>query len=339
MAELYTSSERFQRAISAAEIDRVPVVPLISLWTARNCGYDSKQLFQVPEILARAHIKSYESIGCDSIMSTCDSLYFVEALGCETELKPGAVLETKKYVKVETDEDLLNLKEVDPYRDGRLPIILEAVRLIASYAQGRAPVMAHCNGPFSAAGRLMGVENLLMAMLDRPELIKRLLEKLTPMLCRYAEALVHSGVDFFFIPDPVSSSSVISPQHYAEFSLPYARRLIESIPKPAMLHICGRTTGILGQMMKTGAAILSLDECMDLRQVRDMVGEKIAIGGNVDPVNIIMKGSREEVIKAAFRCIESAGEKKFLLMAGCTIPPDAPLDNLKAMVEASRNYA
>jgi uroporphyrinogen decarboxylase len=64
----------------------------------------------------------------------------------------------------------------------------------------------------------------------------------------------------------------------------------------------------------------------------------VALGGNVDPVNALWLGSVETVRQDVFRCLDDAGAEQFVLMSGCSIPPQTPLENLRAMIRTAREY-
>jgi uroporphyrinogen-III decarboxylase len=91
-------------------------------------------------------------------------------------------------------------------------------------------------------------------------------------------------------------------------------------------------------MAKTGAAVISLDQCMNLRKVRSLVGSDVTIGGNIDPINVMRFGTPEDVHTEVNRLLSENGNRRYVVMTGCSIPPDAPLDNLLAAVQAVRDY-
>jgi len=90
-------------------------------------------------------------------------------------------------------------------------------------------------------------------------------------------------------------------------------------------------------MAETGARVLSLDQCMDLRLAKEIVGGRCGVGGNVDPIQTLFLGTSDDVKRETLRCLREGGNKGFILMAGCSVPPGTPLENLKTMVETARN--
>ena len=153
----------------------------------------------------------------------------------------------------------------------------------------------------------------------------------------FAQALRDQGARFLLIPEPTASASMIAPRLFEEWVLPRLRRIMKNIDRPCILHICGDTSSLLGAMARTGARVLSLDQCLDLRTARAGSPE-VALGGNVDPVKSLLLGSPQEVKEDAWNCLRQAGTERFILMSGCSVPPGTPEKNLRAMIEAATEY-
>jgi uroporphyrinogen decarboxylase len=89
-------------------------------------------------------------------------------------------------------------------------------------------------------------------------------------------------------------------------------------------------------MAETRATLLSLDQRVDLRKVREIVGKDVLLGGNLDPVEVLLKQTPEKVDQAARKCYEDGGPDQFILMPGCTILPDTPVENIRAMMQVAK---
>ena len=76
---------------------------------------------------------------------------------------------------------------------------------------------------------------------------------------------------------------------------------------------------------------------MDLSECLVTVPDKV-LAGNVDPIKSLLLGDTKQVKKDALNCLRKAGTDRFILMPGCGVPPNTPLENLKAMVEAAAEY-
>jgi uroporphyrinogen decarboxylase len=76
---------------------------------------------------------------------------------------------------------------------------------------------------------------------------------------------------------------------------------------------------------------------MDLSQSRDLVPEAV-LGGNVDPINSLLMGTREQVVEDTLNCLRTGGINRFILMSGCGVPPATSIENLRAMVKTAIDY-
>jgi len=76
---------------------------------------------------------------------------------------------------------------------------------------------------------------------------------------------------------------------------------------------------------------------MDLSKSRDLVPEAV-LGGNVDPIDSLLMGTREQVVENTLHCIRTGGISRFMLMSGCGVPPGTSIENLRAMVKTAIDY-
>lgn len=91
-------------------------------------------------------------------------------------------------------------------------------------------------------------------------------------------------------------------------------------------------------MVDTGADALSLDQVVDLRDVREVLGPTAVIAGNVDPIGTMLRGDPEKVKLEAKQSYERGGADNFILMPGCGTPPGTPVENLRALVQSAREW-
>jgi MtaA/CmuA family methyltransferase len=168
-------------------------------------------------------------------------------------------------------------------------------------------------------------------------ILEALLDKVTAFLLEFAQALIENGANAIFLPEPTASASMISPSMFNQFVLPRLKKLTQDLTVPCILHICGDTSPTLKAMGESGAKVLSLDQCMDLSGSRAVVQDAV-LGGNVDPINALLMGSKEQVVNDTLNCLRGAGTKRFVLMSGCGVPPNTSLENVKIMVETAKEY-
>jgi MtaA/CmuA family methyltransferase len=156
------------------------------------------------------------------------------------------------------------------------------------------------------------------------------------MELRFAKAQIEAGADMIGIGD--AAASLVGPELYAEFVWPYEKRMVDGIREMGgrtRLHICGNTRRIVADMGRLGCDIVDLDSLAPLAEARGQMGDQILLG-NVNPVTVMRNGTPETIRQAVAECHQAAGSR-FIVGAGCEIPRDTPLDNLRAMGDYARN--
>lgn len=330
---IYSPRPRLFAALQGQPADSVPVLPLLAGWAARRFSEDSPAATgSDSDRIAAIQIKAREALDHDGLFAYLDPLYIPEAFGCRVRLTAsGPLAEPLISGPPDTMAAVAEMPLPDPRCAARLPIMLAAARKLADYSQGQVPVIGLFEGPFTTAGRLIETAALLRLIYRNPPVLERLLDRVSDFLLQFGQALVENGAQALLIPEPTASSSMISPRVFAEWVLPRLQRIIRNLDRPCILHICGDTAPLLPSLAISGARVLSLDQCMDLRKSRQNAAG-VALGGNVDPVNSLWLGSVETVREDVLQCLAGAGTEKFILMSGCSIPPQTPLENLQAMI-------
>jgi uroporphyrinogen decarboxylase len=325
----------FHNVMDLKTVEEVPVVPLMGGWIAKFSGVPPKELLFDSAAIVKAQIKAQKAIGYDALFGYIDPLYVPEAFGCPLLFRSSGA--DVSPLEIESDQDIKTLRIPDIRRDGRLPLVLRVVEDLVNSPEREVPVLGLVEGPFTTSSRIWGADKMMKALIKHRAMVERMLEKVAQLLSDFGQSIADIGVDGLIIADPVSSSTMISPEFYDEYVLPPLQHLIKSIGIPVILHVCGNTQSVLPLMAETGARILSLDQCMDLGLAKEIVADRCGIGGNVDPIQTLLLGTPDDVKRETLRCLKESGKKGFILMAGCAVPPGTPLENLKAMIETARD--
>ena len=103
-------------------------------------------------------------------------------------------------------------------------------------------------------------------------------------------------------------------------------------------HICGNTNKITAAMLESGCDMLSVDVKVPLSKAKELGGGKVPIIGNVDPIDIMMLGTPEDVRREVRACVEACADSPcgFIVSTGCDIPVNAPFENIAAFMDAVR---
>ncbi|MBA7703586.1 Uroporphyrinogen decarboxylase [subsurface metagenome] len=333
------SLERALSVFQGQRPDRVPVIPIVGQAAARLNGMSIKEELRSPETLAESRLACLERFGYDGLYISADTWVTAEAMGAPVSQESDSPAQGSKPLLKK--KDLTRLKPLDPRKEGRIPLLVQAVRKAALLCRGRFAVIGNFDqSPFSLACALRGINNLMADIMDSPSFVEALLDICTESVIRYAHAMAQAGATILNTGD--SPAVLTGPQHYERYALKYERIVFEelkSLGLPLTLHICGDTGSLLELMGKSGAQGLELDFQVDLAQARKHLPQELTIIGNIDPVSVLLKGSTETVKKAVSGLLEAQEHLgRFILSSGCALAPGTPAENIEALVKAAQDF-
>ncbi len=224
---------------------------------------------------------------------------------------------------------------------------LDTIRLVLAKA-GDVSVHAELFSPFSQLLELADHASVLMALLRDPARVHECLVRLAEGAASLGVSQAAAGADAILISSAFAGAGFISPDQYREFVLPYETRVIDAIRAtravPIYTHTCGAIGDRLELMADTGTnGIDTLDPpplgTVDLADARRRTIGRLFLKGNVDPVNTVLLGTPEDVVRAARECITIAGPGGgYILSTACAVPPAAPPENIVALAETAENH-
>lgn len=337
-----TSMERMMAFAKGEDIDRIPCSISTGETMTSFIGISTKEYYYSAEKMVELELALYERFGADGVKISTTLKGAGEAMGSRLYY-PDNGLQLLETPAINNVKDIVNLTPLNPEKDGRLPIVLKALKMLKEKTGNKVKVGLGLTGPFSTAASVVGTENLLKWMIKYPKDVHTLMEIVTESNNKLIEKAVELGAGVGF-SDPVSSTSVISVKHFNEFSAPYIKknvdRMKELTGRSMSIHICGKSKNIWKPVMNTGISSFSIDNEEDLADAKEIMGDRITISGNVPPVDVMRLGTVEDVFRAAKQCIKKAYDSKkgFVLSAGCQIPMNTPIENIQALVDAARIY-
>jgi uroporphyrinogen decarboxylase len=319
-------------------LDRLPCVPIIGNTAARVIGVKVSHFRGNGRLIAEAQTASYKRFGYDVIRVFTDLYTLAEAMGAVVHY-PEDETAYLAAPTIDSIDDIPRLQPVEPHKNGNLPSHLEAMKRVIEAVGQEVPVTGAVTCPFTTASFLIGAENLVRLTIKNPAAVHRVCEVALESAIRYAAAIIEIGCTPS-LTDPMSSSTVIGPRQFMEFSYPYLKRLIDFIhrhDKKVTLHICGKTEKIWHVMADAGADCISIDNDASLRGAVESVGERLRIMGNVHPSEIMLQGTTKDVRQAVFDCVAQAGgnPKGYIIASGCSLPTETPFANIQAMMDAA----
>jgi len=298
--------------------------------TVRELVDSSKKQAQCMKAIA----DRYDMLASVSLM---DLSVEAEAFGSPVRFSDDEVpTVTDAIVKNEDDTAKLTVPEVGAARTGEyVNTIREAKQLITD-----RPVFAGAIGPFSLAGRLMDMTEIMVLCYEEPELVHTVLEKAASFLKVYNTALKNAGADGIIMAEP--AAGLLSPKLIAEFSTPYVKSIIEAVETDECVfiyHNCGNTIPLIGSILETGAKALHFGNAIDLSEMLSLISADKPVFGNVSPADHFRNGTPESVREATLDVLKKCSKyPNFIISSGCDIPPVSPIKNIDAFFETVKEF-
>jgi uroporphyrinogen decarboxylase len=337
--EGYTGKQRVSAAFKKTftdqnpPVDRVPAYLFTGQCNAQLIGASIRDILLDPDLYVKAQLAAYERYRPDIMLMMWDLLTDVEAMGNELRFPEDSLCISTKLA-LEDKGKLSSLQVPDPTKDGRLPGYLKAVTETHK-AITDSIVSAVIAGPWTIAIGLRGAEPLIWDTFKDPDFVHELMRFCMQASIRFGEAIVSLGVGLGYSEAP-ASCSLISPDIYRTFVLPYHKQVVEHFKKQKVglgLHICGYTEPILEDVVSTGVTNVSIDSLTDLGKAVEATRGKAVLIGNLNP-NFFFTGTRDEVEQAIENCISLAPEDSgYILASGCEVPGNAPPEKIDWFVE------
>ena len=227
---------------------------------------------------------------------------------------------------------------------------LATIRAVQRATNGEISVNGEVFSPFTHFMELLGYENALMALLDDPPKVHALLDRLTESSIAWAVAQARAGIDAVLISSAFAGGGFLSREMYAEFVLPYERRLADAVRaerKPVYTHTCGNIGDRLDLMVEThidGLDTLDpppLGNAL-LEEAKQEVGQKVFLKGNMNSVELLLATTEAGVIAEASRCLRAGREGGgYILSTACSVAPRVEpwkLEMLVPLAEQSGRY-
>lgn len=272
-----------------------------------------------------------------AIMGFMDLSVEAEAFGANIRFSEDEVPTVVGSI-IKSEEDAMNLK-VPKVGAKRTRIYLDAMKKAKQEIKD-CPVFAGCIGPFSLAGRLLGVSEAMISCYDEPEMVHLVLKKATEFLINYLQAYKDLGIDGVFMAEPLAG--ILSPNLCDEFSSNYVKEIVSALDDDSFLvayHNCGNNTlKMVDTILSTGCRLYHFGNAISIEQMLKLMPKDVMVMGNIDPVSL-KDASKEDVIAATNALLEAIGDvDNFVISSGCDIPPLAKWENIDAFMKTAQEY-
>ena len=318
----------------AAKVGSKKAMPILSFPAAQKMGVSVETLVKSSELQSQAMQIVARDTATIAAVSLMDLSVEAEAFGAQMRFTKDEVPAITGQLV--SDEDEANDLAVPELSAGRAMLCVEAVRAAKQTITDK-PVIAGMIGPYSLAGRLMDVTEIMYLCFDEPETVHTVLDKATQYLIRYGQAMKDAGADGIMMAEPLAG--ILSPDMAVEFSMPYVKRIIDALQDEefaVLYHNCGNSVPqMLEGIYALGAAAYHFGNAIDMEAMMKVTPADILVMGNIDPAGQFASGTVESITAATRDLLDKCGSyPNFVPSSGCDIPAHAKWENIDAFFKA-----
>lgn len=335
------SRERVLKLFRGETVDHVPCFSGMGNVTEEGftkLGYRFADIHLDAKQLADSAASTYKLFGYECGVVPVDLCVEAEAMGCVINVYPhaeGILYPTIKEKLVHNENEMDVAVPADLAARGRVPLICEAIRLMKADIGNHVAVGSYVLGPFTLAGQIMELNDLLKLSFKKADKVAKLLDVMADAIIIVAKEYEKAGVDYITVREMGATSDVLSPRVFKNLILPPLQKIMKELKAYSVLHICGKTNDIVTSMMEAGPTAISVEQKNDVAETRKKLGSDALIFGNFDPYNVLVSGDEDLVRKTIQKCIDDGVSA---VWPGCDIWPTVPPQNMKAMMDVIYSY-
>ena len=318
-----------------------PEIPPVAIFTQsstlsqmENTGSPWPLAHSDPAMMAALGSAQHRMFGFDSVRVPFCVTVEAGALGCDVSMSgrssPPSVIPGRYSL------DPLNGKMDDPscipqvdefLSDPRVGCVSDSVRLLSSHLDD-VPVIAGVTGPLTTLTQMVGAEGMVLGSIMCPEIVRSWSSEITVRLKAYIGLLEDSGADVILLGEASGSPDLIEPSMMMHLTGDFLKGMSVGHSK-RVLHMCGDVNPVLNDLSILGFSGLSLEGAMDPFDTVSKIGERVALVGNVGPVDPLLTGTPQDVLDASRRSLEAGFD---IIAPGCGVPVQTTDENLRAML-------
>lgn len=220
------------------------------------------------------------------------------------------------------------------------------VEKIKSFLPEGMGVVGQYGDIFTMTWEMMGFETFSLALFEEPELIDQLNKTIGDLILSMFEYFVQSeNVNAIWYSDDIAYTNglLVSPDVLDKYFFPWLKQigdLSKKYNKPLIYHSDGILFDVMEKIIGCGVnAIHPIEpKAMDIKDVKKLYGDKLCLIGNVD-VDLLSRGTEEEVRKVVLNNIESAGMNGgYCAGSGNSIPEYVKFENYLTMIKTVKEF-
>lgn len=341
------ANDLFLRACRREDVERTPV------WFMRQAGrylpeyrvvrkkVDFLTLCKTPELAAQVTIQPVDIIGVDAAIIFSDILVVPEAMGMQLIVEEGKG-GPRFPAPIRSLQEVNALSVPDP--TSKLKFVTDAIRMTKAELHNRVPLIGFAGSPWTLAAYMIegkGSKDFRYAkefMYSSPKDMHTLLDKLARSVAGYLNAQIEAGADAIQIFD--TWGGLLGKEEFEEFSLRYIAQVLSLLRTNGapVIMFCKDCGHMLEQIADIAPSVVSIDWKTDIAKARTIVGSRVALQGNLDPV--LLFAPPERIERGVRTILEKFGKGNgHIFNLGHGILPATPVENVKVFVNAVKKFS
>jgi len=336
----------FKRAARLEKLDKVPMALIVdSPWIPGYLGLNHMDFYLDPELWFQSHLKIHREF---------PDIIFVPSWWMEDVMaaEPSALGAKIKFWQDNTPsachtlfeiEDIEKFPEYEVENDAFMGMTLHRIRMQRQRIldTGEILPLVTSRGPMCTAAFVRGTTEFMMDLVDKPEWAHKLLDLCTNLIIDWLKAqhkAMGDTVEGIFILDDIVG--FVNEEHYMEFAHPRLKRICDAFPKDwvKLYHNDAGIGACLDHLPDAGFNMLNWGKQTDYSEVKARVGNRLCLMGNVNPLEVGVRGTPKEVRQATLDVLEKSGGERIVLSVGGGVSPGMPRENIQAMLRALEEF-
>ncbi len=338
--------ETIKKAARLERLDKIPLALIIdSPWIPGYLGLNHLDYYLDPELWFQSNLKIHQEF---------PEIIFVPSWWVEYGMaaEPSALGAKIKFWQDNTPsachtlhhlEDLEVFPEQDVEADAFMALTLHRIKMHRQRILdlGEILPLVTSRGPLCTAGFVRGTTSFMIDIVENPAGAHTWIERCTSLIIDWLKAqqkAMGDAVEGIFILDDVVG--FINEAQYLEFAHPYLKRICDAFPTDwvKIYHNDAKVDACLDHLPDCGFNVLNWGKQKDIAEVKARVGQRMCLMGNVNPLEIGVRGTPEEVRQATLEVLQKSRGEGIILSLGGGASPGMPRANIQAMLRALEEF-
>lgn len=311
-------------------------MPILSFPSIQLMGVNMTELVQNSDYQVKGMQLIAEQYPTSACLSFMDLSIEAEAFGASVRYSDNEVPSIIGSI-ASCDEDVDSLV-VPHVTEGRVAIALKTIRK-ASQLIANKPVFGGVIGPYSLAGRIMDMTELMINCYESPDLVHKLIAKCTQFITKYIQAIKANGAQGVIMAEP--AAGLLSYDLCEEFSSCYIKKIVEAVSDDNFIftyHNCGNVIPLAESIKSINADVYHFGNAIDINKMLELMPSDKVVMGNIDPL-LIKNGKLDDVKQSVISLLNKCDRyDNFVISSGCDIPPDSDWKNIRGYFDAINQF-